>query len=308
MYRRATHTDPDQEPRDPAVVVVAYGSPDLLRRTLEPLSPTPGTAQRAVLVVDNSSSAQIRAVCRDTGATYVDSGRNRGFGSGVNLALGCLDDGDDILLLNPDAVVSREDIGRLAAALRADPQLASVAPALVDEEDRALRVAWPFPTPFGAWLEAVGLGRLRDRQRGYAVGSVLLLRAAALRQVGGFDERFFLYAEETDWARRAARLGWRHAVVPTVTARHAGAATSTNRTRRETHFHGSQEIYLRKHHGRGGWFAVRSAQIAGSALRSVILPAGRRPDARHRLGLYLHGPARAESDIRPTLELAKRAS
>ena len=308
MYRRATHTDQDPEARDPAVVVVAYGSPDLLRRTLEPLSPAPGTAQRAVLVVDNSSSAQVRAVCRDSGATYVDSGRNRGFGSGVNLALGYLDDDDDILLLNPDAVVSRDDIDRLAAALHADPQLASVAPALVDEEDRALRVAWPFPTPFGAWLEAMGLGRLRDGQWGYAVGSVLLLRAEALRQVGGFDERFFLYAEETDWARRAARLGWRHAVVPTVTARHAGAATSTNRARRETHFHGSQEIYLRKHHGRGGWFAVRSAQITGSALRSVILPGGRRHDARHRLALYLHGPARAESDIRPTPELATRAS
>jgi GT2 family glycosyltransferase len=248
----------------------------------------------------------VRAVCVDTGATYLDSGRNRGFGSGVNLALDYLDDEDDILLLNPDAVVSRDDIGRLTAALHADPLLASVAPALVDEQDRALRVAWPFPTPIGAWLEAVGLGRLRDRQQGYAVGSVLLLRAAALRQVGGFDERFFLYAEETDWARRAARLGWRHAVVPTVTARHSGAATSTNRTRRETHFHGSQEIYLRKHHGSGGWFAVRLAQIAGSAFRSVLLSAGRRHEARQRLALYLQGPARAESTIRPTPDPALR--
>ena len=93
-----------------------------------------------------------------------------------------------------------------------------------------LRVAWPFPTPPGAWLEAVGLGRLRDRHQAYAVGTVLLLRAAALRQVGGFDERFFLYAEETDWARRAASLGWRHGVVPTVTALHVGAATSTDAT------------------------------------------------------------------------------
>jgi GT2 family glycosyltransferase len=272
------------------------------------LAPSPGTAERAVLVVDNSSSAQVRAVCVDTGATYLDSGRNRGFGSGVNLALGSLDGEEDILLLNPDAVVSRDDISRLAAALHADPLLASVAPAMVDEQDGALRVAWPFPTPFGAWLEAVGLGRLRDRRQGYAIGSVLLLRAAALRQVGGFDERFFLYAEETDWARRAARLGWRHAVVPTVTARHSGAATSTNRRRRETHFHGSQEIYQRKHHGAAGWFAVRSAQIAGSALRSVVLREDRRHDARQRLVLYLRGPARTESTIRPAAEPVTRPS
>ena len=316
MYRRATHTetltdpatDVNAEPRMPTVVVVAYGSPELLRRTLEPLSPTPGRADRPVLVVDNSSSSRVRDVCRDTGATYLDSGRNGGFGFGVNLALAHLDDEDDVLLLNPDAVVSRDDIARLAAALHADPRLASVAPAQVDEQGRAVRVAWPFPTPSGAWLEAVGLGRLGARHQAYAIGTVLLLRAAALRQVGGFDERFFLYAEETDWARRAARLGWRHAVVPTVTAVHVGAGTSPDATRRETHFHASQELYLRKHHGSGGWHVARSAQIAGSALRAVVLPPARRSAARLRLGLYLRGPARAETSLRPSVEVVGSAS
>jgi glycosyltransferase involved in cell wall biosynthesis/GT2 family glycosyltransferase len=308
MYRRATHTGTLASPPDPAVVVVAYDAPELLRRTLSTLTPALGSADRPVLVVDNSSSVQVQAVCQDTGARYVDGKRNGGFGYGVNLALGYLDERDDVLLLNPDAVVTREDIARLVAALHADPQLASVAPAQVDEDGRPVRVAWPFPTPFGAWLEAVGLGRLGERRPGYAIGSILLLRAGALRQVGGFDERFFLYAEETDWARRAARLGWTHRVVPTVTARHVGAGTSTNRIRRETHFHGSQEIYLRKHHGNGGWLAVRSAQIAGSAFRSVVLSGRRRDEARQRLALYLQGPARAESTIRPTPGPALRPS
>ncbi|HEU4331646.1 MAG TPA: glycosyltransferase, partial [Lapillicoccus sp.] len=235
MYQRATHTHAVTPPRDPAIVVVAYGAPDLLRRTLGPLSPRPGTTDRPVLVVDNSSSPRIRDLCRELAATYVDAGHNGGFGSGVNLALGYLDDEEDVLLLNPDAVVGRDEIARLAAALQADPGLASVAPALVDDQGDPMRVAWPFPTPAGAWLEAAGLGRFRDRRPAYVVGTVLLLRAAALRQVGGFDERFFLYAEETDWARRAAQLGWRHALVPSVTARHAGAGTSSDPTRRETH-------------------------------------------------------------------------
>jgi glycosyltransferase involved in cell wall biosynthesis/GT2 family glycosyltransferase len=308
IYRRATHTGSAPSPRDPAVVVVAYGASELLRRALEPLYPRPGSSDRPVLVVDNSSSSRVRDVCRELGATYVDSGHNGGFGSGVNLALGYLDDEDDVLLLNPDAVIDREDVGRLAAALHADPTLASVAPALVDEEGGRMRGAWPFPTPSGAWLEAVGLGRVRDRRPEYVVGTVLLLRSAALRQVGGFDERFFLYAEETDWARRASRLGWRHALVPSVTARHVGAATSTDPTRRETHFHGSQELYLRKHHGAAGWYAARSAQILGSAFRSVVLPADRRGDARRRLDLYVHGPARAASVIRPPARADARAS
>ncbi len=125
----------------------------------------------------------------------------------------------DVLLLNPDARVSRDQIGALRVALHAAPDLASVGPVQTDDSGRAARVEWPFPTPANAWLEAIGLGRLQRAR--FVIGSVLLLRAEALAQVGGFDERFFLYAEETDWAYRAS-LGWRHAAVPGAQAVHAG--------------------------------------------------------------------------------------
>ena len=57
------------------------------------------------------------------------------------------------------------------------------------------------------------------------IGSVLLVRATALAEVGELDEQFFLYAEETDWQRRAFDLGWRMACCPEVTATHIGAGT-----------------------------------------------------------------------------------
>src|SRR5690606_25793028 len=110
--------------------------------------------------------------------------------------------GTDVLLLNPDAVIDGDGVRRLHQALRADPDLASVAPAQVDADGRPARVVWPFPTPLRSWIEAKGLGRLNDRHEDYVIGSVLLLRAETIEQVGGFDEDFFLYAEETDWARR----------------------------------------------------------------------------------------------------------
>ncbi len=53
----------------------------------------------------------------------------------------------------------------------------------------------------------MGLGRLR-RRVDFVIGSVLLVRSEALDEVGPFDEQFFLYAEETDWQRRARDLGW----------------------------------------------------------------------------------------------------
>jgi GT2 family glycosyltransferase len=129
------------------------------------------------------------------------------------------------------------------------------------------------------------------------IGSVLLLRAEALAQVGGFDERFFLYAEETDWAYRAHLLGWRHAAVPGARAMHAGGGTSEDGSRRELHFHASQERYLRKHFGAAGWQLARVANWAGAMVRSVALPGERGRQARRRAALYRLGPVSVETRL-----------
>ncbi len=289
MYKAALHTPlPGAGRRPVEVVVVAFGAPDLLRRALEPVRRLP------VTVVDNSSSPDVARVCDELGVAYHDSGANLGFAAGVNFALARRHAPEgDVLLLNPDAEISAEAVSHLQRALLTDHHLASVAPAQVDLAGKPGRVEWPFPTPWGACIEALGLGRLRARCD-YVIGSVLLLRAEALRQVGGFDESFFLYAEETDWARRAAALGWRHALVETVRAVHVGAGTSTDPRRREVHFHASQERYLRKHHGAWGWQLARTAQLCGAIARALVLPTGRARDSRQRALLYARGPMREE--------------
>jgi glycosyltransferase involved in cell wall biosynthesis/GT2 family glycosyltransferase len=277
----------------PEVVLVAYGTPDLVRQALTPL-----LGKLPVTVVDNSSLPQIREIAAELGAVYLDPGRNGGFAAGVNHALARRrTPGTDVLLLNPDAVVSPEDVLALQQAAHARPRTASVAPTQVDGDGRAARVVWPFPSPAGTWLEAAGLGRLRARSgRGtFVIGSVMLLRADALADVGGFDEDFFLYAEETDWAYRAVRRGWEHRQVPGVRATHLGGATSTDGDRRDVHFHASQERYVRKHFGAAGWAVARAGQVVGSALRGVLLRGAAGTAARRRLRLYLTGPLRAEA-------------
>ncbi|HWC23439.1 MAG TPA: glycosyltransferase [Flexivirga sp.] len=285
LYRTVTHT-PLPTPRPIHIIVVAYGAPDDLARCLAPLRPD------RVLVVDNSSRADVAAVCAAAGVRYLDAGHNGGFGAGVNIGLAQRPGpGSDVLLLNPDAVITDADIDRLQHHLLAAPDLASVGPAQVDGTCRPARVGWPLPSPARVWREALGLDRLHPPPDEYVIGSVLLLRAEALAQVGGFDERFFLYAEETDWAKRAAMLGWRHTVVPEVAAVHLGGATSTDTTVRDAHFHAAQETFHRKHFGAAGWAVARAANVSGAALRSVILRDDRGADARARMIRYLRGPS-----------------
>lgn len=300
LYRAVRHEPSVARDREAThaveVIVVAYGSPDLLRRALEPVRELP------VTVVDNSSMPEIAALCTELGVRYLDPGRNGGFAAGVNVGLGDrLVPGADVLLLNPDATISTGDLDVLERALRARDDLASVGPAQADEHGHVARVDWWLPSPSGTWLESLGLARLR-RDPTYVIGSVLLLRAEALAQVGGFDERFFLYAEEADWAYRAHRLGWRHAGIPQARAVHVGAGTGGDPRRREAHFHASQERYLRKHYGALGWQWARLGQVVGATARAILLPGDRGTAARRRAGLYRLGPVRVETRYVPATE------
>jgi glycosyltransferase involved in cell wall biosynthesis/GT2 family glycosyltransferase len=276
----------------PQVVVVAYGDPAPLDECLAGLG-----GRFPVTVVDNSSLPETRAVAAKHGARYLDAGGNLGFAGGVNLAIADLKtralDGADVLLLNPDAHVDAVGIRVMQARLAASPDLAAVGATQREPGgDAPVRVWWPFPTPWGAWLEAAGLGAL-NRRKGFAIGSVLLLRAEALAELGPLDTRFFLYAEETDWQFRARRAGWRIAVAD-VEATHEGGGTGGDPRVRESHFYGSAERYLRKHYGPVGWHVYRAANVVGAGLRAALLPGVRGAAARRRFELFTRGPVRVE--------------
>ncbi len=108
------------------------------------------------------------------------------------------------------------------------------------------------------------------------VGAVLLLRRSAWEDVGGFDERFFLYAEETDWQRRAVARGWTSRLVPEAVATHRGAGSSASSERREQLFYAATETYIRKWFGPAGWAGYRSAAALGAAARAGLGSAPRR--------------------------------
>jgi GT2 family glycosyltransferase len=187
-------------------------------------------------------------------------------------------------VIGPNAVRALERFLRSPENTR----VAAVAPRLVGGGTEQ-RVVWPFPTPARMCAEAAGLGRLPAR-RTFVVGAVVLLRREAIEDVGPFDERFFLYAEEADWQRRALARGWTSAVCADAVAEHVGGGASTSERTRETLFHAAQETYIRKWYGPAGWFLYRIAACSGAAARAVVLGGERRKEAARRLFLYLRGP------------------
>ncbi|NHC14381.1 glycosyltransferase [Motilibacter deserti] len=271
-------------------VVVAYRNTDDLRAALD------GLERRVdVIVVDNGVEAEVAGLCEERGVAYLTPGRNVGFAAAVNLGIrAALATGPcDVLLLNPDARVSVAVVEALADALHAHERIAAVSPRLFGETGEEQQVAWPVPSPRNAWVDALGLRRLVRPSEVFLIGAVLLLNGAALRDVGDFDERFFLYAEESDWELRALRRGWRVRLCDTLSATHVGAGSSSDEQRREALFHSSAELFSRKWYGPTGWQGVRAASLVGSLLRLALQGRDRRAEHAARARLYLQGPARA---------------
>jgi glycosyltransferase involved in cell wall biosynthesis/GT2 family glycosyltransferase len=280
---------------DPAVLVVAYGPPDGLDACLSALN-----GEFPVTVVDNSSLPETRDVAERHGAHYIDAVLNIGFAAGVNLGLAAIGSSQyaqrDLLLLNPDARIAPSGVRQMHASAYSGPRIAAVGATQTDPQTGAeVKVWWPFPTPFGAWIEAIGFGSLRPT-RGFAIGSALLLRRAAIELVGRLDEEFFLYAEETDWQLRARRLGW-SIEVARVEATHEGGGTGGDPRLRESHFYASAERYIRKHYGRSGWQVYRAGTLVGASVRGLLLRGDRGHAARRRRDLFARGPVSSLRDL-----------
>jgi glycosyltransferase involved in cell wall biosynthesis len=125
----------------------------------------------------------------------------------------------------------------------------------------------------------------------------LLVKGRALAELGGLDERYFLYAEESDWQLRAVHSGWTVAVAAEVQATHVGGASSSDTSRREAHFYGSAEKFARSWYGSSGWTIIRLAGLVAATRRAITGSPPKRAIARRTLVRLLRGPVRSAEGL-----------
>lgn len=259
------------------VAVVSYNTLALLEGCLASLRGTGAD----VWVVDNGSTDGSQEVVPPDRLIVPE--RNVGYGSAVNL-VAARTSSPWLVASNADVVVRPGALDALVAA--AGPRTGAVAPRLVLPDGSTQHSALPFPTVGFTAAFACGLtsavpslgdrwcvpGRwdaTRAREVPWAVGAFLLLRRAAFDEVGGFDERQWLFAEDLDLGWRLVRAGWTTRFEPSaVVAHHESAATSTafgdartERTQQATY------DWLRRRRGRPVATTVAALNVLGAAAR-----------------------------------------
>ncbi|WP_319445974.1 MULTISPECIES: glycosyltransferase family 2 protein [unclassified Mycobacterium] len=282
------------------VVTVTYSPGTHLDRFLASLA---HATERPVTVVmaDNGSTdgAPEEALERHPDARLMRTGGNLGYGTAVNRAVAEYLEGSDaefFVVANPDVQWGPRSIDVLLEAAERWQLAGSLGPLVRDPDGSVYPSARHQPSivrggmhavvgpmwKSNPWTAAYRQERFEPSERavGWLSGSCLLVRKAAFDEVGGFDERYFMYMEDVDLGDRMGRAGWQNVYVPTAEILHdKGHATGRDPGRNLAAHHTSTYTFLADRHP-GWWQAplrwafksaltVRAGLVVGNSRRKL---------------------------------------
>ncbi|MBT5262421.1 MAG: glycosyltransferase family 2 protein [Candidatus Magasanikbacteria bacterium] len=217
--------------KDISIVIVNYKMKDVLVACLRSLyrDITNSPLDVSVVVVDNNSEDGLREVLlrEFPTALCVELGNNPGFGAAQNCGMAATE-ATYYFALNPDTDFSSDTniVDRLYAFMEEHPKIGMIGPKIQYPDGTLQYSCWRFPTFFQPLFSRTSLGKKGRGQRHAAryfmkefdhgstipvdavMGSALFVRGTAVKEVGNFDDRFFMYFEDIDWCRRFWEANW----------------------------------------------------------------------------------------------------
>ena len=253
---------------DLSVVIVNWNTHELLAECLRSVYETEEGLGLEVIVVDNASTdGSVEMVRRlFPQVKLLANGENVGFVRANNQAFAhCR--ARYVLMLNSDTRVLPGSLQKAVGLLNERPGAGIVGVRLLNPDGSFQASYTPFPTLWREFLMLSGLGRWlicpffpscgpqiaagAQRIVGYMEGAFLMARREAMDDVGGLDERIFMYAEEVDWCYRFHQAGWELWYLPGASIIHySGQSAKRQRRRMESELYRSRVFFFRKHHGR----------------------------------------------------------
>lgn len=259
-----------------SVVIVNYRVPEYACRALQSLREAENHDQTEVIVVDNASGDRSReTISREfPNAKWIELKNNIGFGKACNVGARHAG-GRYLLLLNPDTLLSRDTLRVCTEFMEQHPRVGVLGPGIINPDGSLQKSCRRgFPTPFNAFSHVMGLDRLFPRNRVFGKynltymdadkasrvdaisGSFMFFRASTFKEIGGFDESFFMYGEDLDICARVSDYGQEVWYLPDTQIVHfRGRSTAKRAIRSRSAFYEAMLLFSRKYrHSYGAFF------------------------------------------------------
>jgi GT2 family glycosyltransferase len=269
-------------------IVVNRNTADLLLDCLEHIFRSVLPDRPEAIVVDNGSTddSVARVKARYPEIKVIEAGKNLGFAAANNRAVKEAR-GSLLMLVNTDAMLEPDCATTLIRLMDSDPRIGMVGPQLLNPDGSPQTSYEAVPTLATETLNRSLLKRMFPQRFPHRsrvltgpievealIGAVMLLRREAFDRVGGFDEDYFFFLEETDLALRMRGAGWKVVHEPRARAAHLqGGTAKTYQAAARIEFYRSRYLFFDKHYGKLAHAVLKTALVANLTLNVVVLGA-----------------------------------
>lgn len=216
-----------------SIIIVNYNTGALTKACLESLLGQPLPKDSEIIVVDNASNDETVPFLRSDfpEIKIISNTQNLGLAAAVNQGIAAAT-GDFYLILNPDTIALPHSVMSLLDFMQKNPDVGIAGGKLISPNGSVQYSCYRYYRPMTVVYRRTLLGKTRagqaeidrflmkDFDRGttrevdWLMGACLMVRARAVKKIGGMDERFFLYFEDVDWCRRFKEAGYRVVYFP----------------------------------------------------------------------------------------------
>lgn len=267
-------------PLDISIIIVTYNSANVIGNCLDSIATHSTGMHVETLVIDNDSTDGTPALVQQDypWARLISGHGNVGFAQGNNIGF-TQAQGRYLFMLNPDTEIHPGALQALLTYADAHLQVGMIAPHVVYPDGRLQHNTFHFPDYAQAFygffeklvpLDSPQNGRYlpteynHERETEHILGAAVFIRREVYEQLGGMDEAYQLYFEETDWCYRIRRAGWQIRYTPTATIMHISAhTTSKNPERSSILFARSQAYFYRKNYGWIAYLILKKITVIG---------------------------------------------
>lgn len=264
-----------------SIIIVSYNVKDLLEKCLASVSRATETIDSEVFIVDNAStdgSAELLPALFP-GFHFISNTTNTGFAKANNQAL-ALCTGEFVLFLNPDTLVPADCFQLCIAFMHEHPEAGALGVKMLNGDNQFLKESRRgIPGPMTSFWKLSGVIKLFPRSKVFAKyymghldenktsevevlsGAFMFVRKKVLDITGGFDERFFMYAEDIDLSWRILKAGYKNYYFPETAIIHYKGASTKKDFRYVKQFYLAMSQFAKKHYGRGPFSLLLDAGI-----------------------------------------------
>jgi GT2 family glycosyltransferase len=273
---------------DLSIIIVTWNTKDLLQKCLDSIYKTIHDITFEVIVIDNASEDDTVVMLRGNfpHITLLKNSQNLGFGAANNQGLQIMR-GRYALLLNSDTVLTIHAVEELFAFMETHPESAMACGQLLNSDGSKQNSIASFPSLLTLMtnmplLEYLFPKRYPSKRYNYekpievdsGIGACLLVRKKAIDEVGMFDERYFFFFEETDWAYQMKKADWKIFHIPTAFIYHFQGQSIGRNVRSRIEFYRSRYLFFRKWHRHAYYLLISSVIFSRLLVNWLLTSAG----------------------------------